>query len=103
MALKKQFNAIKKSQFPWIYEVTKYACQQPFIHLNKAWERFFNKVIVNGKPAETFEYKFTPPAELWRVVGSNGSLLTEKFQIALDAFQMGGERMVKIGVIFFED
>ena len=52
--------------------------------------------IVNGKLAETFEYKFTPPAELWRVVESNGSMLTEKFQTALDAFQMGGDRMVKI-------
>ena len=59
--------------------------------------------IVNGKPAETFEYKFTPPAELWRVLRSNGFMLTEKFQTALDAFQMGGERMVKIEVIFFED
>ena len=59
--------------------------------------------IVNGKPAERFEYKFTPPAELWRVVGSNRSMLTEKFKITLDAFQMGGERMVKIEVIFFED
>jgi len=57
MALKKQFNAIKKSQFPWVYEVTKYACQQPFIHLNKAWERFFNKVIVNGKPAGRPKFK----------------------------------------------
>ena len=59
--------------------------------------------IVNGKPAERFEYKFTHPAELWRVVESNGSMLTEKFQTALNAFQMGGERMVKIEVIFFED
>ena len=57
MALKKQFNAIKKTQFPWVYEVTKYACQQPFIHLNKAWERFFNKVIVNGKPAGRPKFK----------------------------------------------
>ncbi len=58
---------------------------------------------VNGDPAETFEYKFTPPADLWRVEGSNGSMLTEKFQAALDAFQMGGDRMAKIEVIFFED
>ena len=37
------------------------------------------------------------------MVESNGSMLMEKFQTALDAFQMGGERMVKIEVIFFED
>lgn len=59
--------------------------------------------IVNGEPAETFEYKYTPPADLWRVEGCNGSMLTEKFQAALEAFQMGGDRMVKIEVIFFED
>ncbi len=29
--LKKQFNAIKPLDFPWTYEVTKYASQQPFI------------------------------------------------------------------------
>lgn len=42
-SLKKQFNALKKEYFPWIYEVTKYACQQPFIYLSRAFNRFFNK------------------------------------------------------------
>lgn len=41
--LKKQFNALKSQEFPWIYEVTKYASQQPFIHLKKAFQAFFNK------------------------------------------------------------
>jgi len=27
MGLKKQFNALKKKEFPFVYEVTKYACQ----------------------------------------------------------------------------
>ena len=40
-ALKKAFNAIKKTEFPWMYEVTKYASQQPFIHLQKACKDFF--------------------------------------------------------------
>lgn len=31
--LKKEFNALKKTNFPWIYDVTKYASQQPFIFL----------------------------------------------------------------------
>ena len=48
MELKKAFNAIKKKEFPWTAEVTKYAAQQPFIELNKAWKRFFNKK--GGKP-----------------------------------------------------
>jgi putative transposase len=48
IGLKKEFNAIKKEKFPWTREVTKYAAQQPFIELNKAWKRFFDKKA--GKP-----------------------------------------------------
>jgi putative transposase len=40
-SLKKEFNAIKKAEFPWVYDVTKYACQQPFIFLQKAFVNFF--------------------------------------------------------------
>jgi putative transposase len=40
--LKKQFNAIKPLDFPWTYEVTKYASQQPFIFLQTAFRRFFD-------------------------------------------------------------
>jgi len=39
--LKKQLNAIKPTEFPWMYKVTKYASQQPFIHLQTAGMRFF--------------------------------------------------------------
>lgn len=40
--LKKAFNAIKKNEYPFVYEVTKYAVEQPFINLNKAFCKFFN-------------------------------------------------------------
>lgn len=43
LALKKEFNALKCTQFPWMYEVTKYASQQPFIHLQRAFQGFFTK------------------------------------------------------------
>ena len=39
--LKKEFNAIKKEQYPFVYEVSKYATQQPFINLDKAFNKFF--------------------------------------------------------------
>lgn len=39
--LKKEFNAIKKEQFPFVYGVSKYATQQPFTHLNLAFNKFF--------------------------------------------------------------
>lgn len=41
MSLKKDFNSIKKEQFPFTSEVTKYACQQPFIQLDKSFKSFF--------------------------------------------------------------
>lgn len=42
-ALKRQFNAIKGEQYPFVYEVTKYATQQPFIDLEKAFKKFFKE------------------------------------------------------------
>lgn len=42
LELKKAFNACKKTEFPWVYEVTKYACQQPFIFLQQAFVNFFS-------------------------------------------------------------
>jgi len=41
LSLKKEFNALKGTDFRWTYEVTKYACQQPFIFLQKAFVNFF--------------------------------------------------------------
>jgi putative transposase len=43
LRLKKDFNARKALEFPWTYEVTKYASQQPFLHLQAAFRRFFDK------------------------------------------------------------
>lgn len=41
LALKKEFNALKKTQFPFVYGVSKYATQQPFLNLNLAFQKFF--------------------------------------------------------------
>ncbi|HED6009004.1 TPA: helix-turn-helix domain-containing protein, partial [Campylobacter coli] len=38
LELKKEFNVIKKEQFPFVYEVSKYATQQPFLNLNLAFK-----------------------------------------------------------------
>lgn len=42
LGLKKDFNRLKPVEFPWMYEVTKYASQQPFLHLRRAFQRFFD-------------------------------------------------------------
>src|SRR5215467_13998804 len=41
LKLKKQFNHIRRSQFPWTWDVTKNACDQPFLDLGKAFTAFF--------------------------------------------------------------
>lgn len=41
ISLRKQLNAIKKTQFPWMQEVTKVAPQQAIKNLGSAFNRFF--------------------------------------------------------------
>ncbi len=41
LALKKQFNAIKGQQFPWVYAVTKCVVEGAFTDLAAAFKRFF--------------------------------------------------------------
>lgn len=49
LKLKKQFNAIKHEQFPWTWEVTKNASDQPFLDLGKAWTAFFDGLKTGKK------------------------------------------------------
>jgi IS605 OrfB family transposase len=41
LGLKKQFNAIKRDQFPWVYDVTKCAVEQAFVDLGQVFSNFF--------------------------------------------------------------
>jgi len=41
LKLKKQFNAIRREQFPWTWEVTKNASDQPCLDVGKAFTAFF--------------------------------------------------------------
>lgn len=54
-SLKKEFNALKKGQFPWIFEVTKYASQQPFIFLGNAFANFFKD---RKKPKKAGQFRY---------------------------------------------
>jgi len=47
MALKKEFNAIKGEQFPWVYDVTKCASDGAFFNLAKAFKNYYD--WQNGK------------------------------------------------------
>src|SRR5215204_103281 len=39
--LRNQFNAIKKKEFPWVYEVTKCVVDGAFANLGQAFKNFF--------------------------------------------------------------
>ena len=54
--LDKQFNAIKRNEFPFVLEVTKCASQIAFANLGKAFSNFFNNVK-NGKKPGYPKYK----------------------------------------------
>jgi putative transposase len=41
LKLKKQFNELRREQFPWTWEVTKNASDQPILDLGKAFTAFF--------------------------------------------------------------
>ena len=41
LALRTQFNAIKKNQFPWVYDVTKCAVEGAFMDVAAAFKNFF--------------------------------------------------------------
>ena len=41
-ALKKQFNAMRREQFPWTYETTKCAIEGAFMDVTAAFKNFFN-------------------------------------------------------------
>src|ERR1700729_1513978 len=43
ISLRKQLNAMKAEQFPWMLEVTKVAPQQAIKNLGQAFNRFFKK------------------------------------------------------------
>ncbi len=72
--LKKQFNAIRREQFPWTWEVTKNASDQPFLDLGKAFAAFFEKKA--RRP--TFKSKKRSKAS---------------FYLANDQFELGDHRI----------
>ncbi len=49
-ALKKQFNAVKHEQFPWVAEVSQRCTEYGFARLSKAFANFFRRVKNGEKP-----------------------------------------------------
>lgn len=72
-ALRRQLNAIKREQFPWMLEVTKSAPQEAIKNLGTAFEHFFRRLKEGTKPgyprfkkkgiADRFRADNGPPAK----------------------------------------
>ena len=61
--LHKELNALKKTDFPWMYEVSKCAPQETLRNLDKAFANFFRRVALKkgGKFTGKVGFpKFTP-------------------------------------------
>lgn len=95
MALKKQFNAIKYSDpqwldndgRPWLKTIHRDAHAQPFAHLAKAWNRYFDDLKA-GRPAHAPRFK-------------KKGRCRDSFYVANDKFRLDGKmvRLPKIGEV----
>jgi len=74
LKLKKQFNESRREQFPWTWEVTKNASDQPFLDLGKAFTAFFEGK--HGRPKFKSKKKSKP-----------------SFYLANDQFEFGDHRI----------
>src|SRR5437868_984832 len=79
LKLKKQFNAIRRDQFPWTWDVTKNASDQPFLDLGKAFTAFFEGVK-NGKRKGRPKFKSKKSSKA-------------SFYLANDQFELGDHRI----------
>ena len=93
MALKKQFNAIKytdpqwldENGQPWLKTIHRDAHARPFVHLDRAWNQFFND-LKSGKPAHEPRFK-------------KKGRCRDSFYVANDKFKLSDKmiRLPKIG------
>lgn len=87
MRLKKQFNAIKYAEFPWLTEIHRDAHAAPFDNLSSAWKQFFADV----------KAKLPAHAPVFKKKGR----CRDGFYVANDKFEIDGNsiRLPKIGWI----
>jgi len=51
--VKKQFNKIKRKEFPWVYDVTKCAAEAAFSDLGTAFSNYFRRKKEGSLPNKT--------------------------------------------------
>jgi transposase len=70
LKLKKQFNEIRREQFPWTWEVTKNASDQPMLDLGKAFTAFFE-----GRALASKAKSEAKPASISRTINSTWAII----------------------------
>jgi len=82
MALKKEFNAVKAEQFPWVYDVTKCACEGAFFNLAAAFKNYYDgqKGQRNGEQVGFPKFKSKKRSK-------------QSFYLANDQFDLDGHRI----------
>ena len=79
LKLKKQFNEMRREHFPWTWEVTKNASDQPFLDLGKAFAAFFEG-MQHGKKKGRPQFKSKKSSKA-------------SFYLANDQFELGDHRL----------
>jgi putative transposase len=86
ISLHKELNALKATQFPWMYEVSKCAPQEALHNLEKAFKNFFGKAAL--KKQGTYRGKFGYPRFKSKKRGIGSFRLTGTIHIFPDQIQL---------------
>jgi len=110
--LKKQFNAIKYQQFPWLAAIHRDAHAQPFTHLARAWSRYFAALREGAIPApderaERRRWRRAGVKLAYPPVFKKKGRARESFYVANDKFSLSGPddpagpaiRLPKVGLV----
>ncbi|OQC16347.1 MAG: putative transposase [Firmicutes bacterium ADurb.Bin080] len=81
LEIKKEFNALKKDQFPFVYDVSKYVVQQPFINLDLAVKKYFRDL--KSKKSSYPQYKKKSSSKDSFYIGGNVVTITDKRYIKI--------------------
>lgn len=86
IALHKELNALKQSEYPWMYEVSKCAPQEALRDLDTAYKHFFRRVELKKQGKFKGNLGFPKPKKRSKAIGS--FRLTGSIKVSCDAVQL---------------
>jgi len=84
--LHKELNALKQSEYPWMYEVSKCAPQEALRDLDKAYKNFFRRVELKKQGLWLGKLGYPKPKKRSKAIGS--FRLTGSIHVSSDAVQL---------------